>query len=69
MTTSANLFDCPICQAHYKIVRMESDQIDFDGPVACRSCGAPLQGREGNAILKYFLVGGRRARTARQQHT
>jgi transcription elongation factor Elf1 len=65
---TANLFDCPTCHAHYKLVRIECDHGEFDGTIACRSCGAPLQGREGNNILKYFLVSGRRAHGRRQQH-
>ena len=65
---TTSLFDCPSCNAHYKLVRVECDHAEADGTIACRSCGAPLQGREGNDILKYFLVGGRRARGMRQQH-
>jgi hypothetical protein len=42
------------------------DDINFDGQITCRSCGAPLQGREGKDILKYFLVAGRRPRRADQ---
>jgi hypothetical protein len=57
-----NLFDCPNCHARYKLVRVECDDVDFDGQITCRSCGAPLQGREGKDILKYFLVGRRHPR-------
>jgi transcription elongation factor Elf1 len=57
-----NLFSCPKCQARYKLVRVEGDDVDFEGQITCRSCGAPLQGREGKDILKYFLVAGRRPR-------
>jgi hypothetical protein len=28
--------------------------------ITCRSCGGPLQGREGRFLLKYFLVDKRR---------
>jgi transcription elongation factor Elf1 len=62
-----NLFNCPKCQARYKLVRVEGDDVDFDGQIACRSCGAPLQGREGKDILKYFLVAGRRPRRIDQK--
>ena len=46
-----NLFNCPNCQARYKLVRVAGDDINFDGQITCRSCGAPLQGREGKDIL------------------
>jgi hypothetical protein len=49
----------PKLRAHYKVVRMESDAIDVEGQIVCRRCGAPLQGREGKYVLKYFLVSGR----------
>ncbi len=59
---SANLFECPACRARYKLVRMACDRIESDEQIACRNCGAPLQARDGNDILKYFLVGQRRYR-------
>jgi predicted RNA-binding Zn-ribbon protein involved in translation (DUF1610 family) len=61
-TTSATPFDCPNCGARYNVVRMESHKVDLDNQITCRSCGGPLQGREGKYILKYFLVSGRRMR-------
>src|ERR1700722_7626202 len=68
MNPSANVFDCPTCQARYKLVRMECDDVKFDGQIACRNCRAPLQGREGKDILKYFLVGRGRPRGPRHHH-
>lgn len=50
-------FDCPNCKSHYKLVRAEADSESPQGQVACRQCGAPLSGREGDLVLKYFLVG------------
>jgi len=47
-------FDCPQCGTPYKIVRVESDTIGSDRKITCISCGAPLNGREGRLILKYF---------------
>jgi transcription elongation factor Elf1 len=61
-----NLFNCPNCQARYKLVRVAGDDVNCDGQITCRSCGAPLQGREGKDILKYFLVAGRRPRRTDQ---
>jgi hypothetical protein len=48
-------FNCPNCRAEYKLVRGEADQPP-DPQMVCRRCGAPLQGRDGRFILKYFLV-------------
>jgi hypothetical protein len=66
-TQSAASFDCPNCGARYKLVRMESDQVDLEGQIVCRRCGAPLLGREGKYILKYFLVGERRMPALRRR--
>ena len=49
-------FDCPNCAAEYKLVRAEAGPPP-DHQIECRRCGAPLQGREGKFILKYFLIG------------
>jgi hypothetical protein len=54
-------FDCPNCRAEYKLVLAEADPPP-DPQIVCRRCGAPLRGREGRFILKYFLVD--RPRTA-----
>ena len=48
-------FECPNCGAKYKLVRVEGDPQTLDRQIACRSCGAPLTGREGALALKYFL--------------
>jgi predicted Zn finger-like uncharacterized protein len=49
-------FDCPTCHARYKVVRAEVDALYADRDISCRHCGAPLQGRDGDFFLKYFLV-------------
>jgi hypothetical protein len=49
-------FDCPNCRAEYKLVRAEVGPLP-DRQIVCRRCDAPLQGREGKFILKYFFVG------------
>jgi hypothetical protein len=43
------------CGAHYKVARQEAPP-ERDGEVTCLSCGAPLDAREGNFVLKYFRV-------------
>jgi transcription elongation factor Elf1 len=49
-------FDCSNCGAHYHLVRVEAGAETTSREITCRSCGAPLQAREGRYILKYFLV-------------
>jgi len=49
-------FNCPHCNALYKVVRVEVAQTSPEREIACRRCGAPLQGREGAFIFKYFFV-------------
>jgi hypothetical protein len=55
-------FDCPHCQAKYKLVRVDAPIVEIMQEITCRSCGGPLQGREGRFIMKYFLVSKRRRR-------
>ena len=55
-TSHAEAFNCPNCNSRYKLVRAEADPESLEGHVACRQCGAPLNGREGHLVLKYFLV-------------
>jgi len=55
-------FTCPHCGAKYKVVRVDAPVADTLREVICRSCGGPLQGREGRSILKYFLVSKREDR-------
>ena len=47
---------CPNCGARYTLVRAEADRMSASGQIVCRSCGGPLNGREGRFVLKYFLV-------------
>jgi hypothetical protein len=54
---SPSLFNCPACGAEYKVVRMEATSAETpDEELQCRNCGGPLDARDGNFILKYFLV-------------
>jgi len=50
--------NCPHCGAAYKVVRVEAPSDPAE--VTCRSCGGALPGREGQFLLKYFLVDKRR---------
>jgi hypothetical protein len=54
--TEATPFDCPNCGAQYKLVRVETNETLPDQQLTGRKCRAPLHGREGWFVLKYFLV-------------
>jgi transcription elongation factor Elf1 len=49
-------FNCPNCGALYDLVRVEAEPVMINHELACLLCGAPLQGREGRFVLKYFLL-------------
>jgi hypothetical protein len=49
-------FACPTCGVRYKLVRADADEASASNQLLCRSCGGPLNGREGRFVLKYFLV-------------
>jgi transcription elongation factor Elf1 len=48
-------FTCPNCHA-LKIVKVEAGPETENREITCRVCGGPLSGREGNYVLKYFLL-------------
>jgi predicted Zn finger-like uncharacterized protein len=52
---------CPHCGAKYNVVRVAAPPSQ-DGEVTCLNCGGPLSAREGQFVLKYFLVDRRRRR-------
>jgi predicted Zn finger-like uncharacterized protein len=54
--SSFKSFKCPNCQALYQIVKVEAGPDSVIQEVPCRVCGAPLRGREGKFVLKYFLL-------------
>ena len=62
-------FDCPTCGAGYKLVRVEADLRSDNRQITCRKCGGPLQGRQGNMVLKYFLVDRPGAQARRERST
>jgi predicted RNA-binding Zn-ribbon protein involved in translation (DUF1610 family) len=61
MAETATRFQCPNCQAQYKVVRVEASPTD-DQPLVCLSCGGPLHNREGKFALKYFRTDGSRSK-------
>jgi DNA-directed RNA polymerase subunit RPC12/RpoP len=52
----AELYNCPNCNAQYKLVRAEADHVGLYGQIECYHCGGPLKSGEGQFIFKYFLV-------------
>ena len=57
-TAQALRFNCPNCDALYQLIRIETDSVTAtaDRQIECLACGAPLQGRDGRYLLKYFLL-------------
>ena len=51
-----NSFARPNCKALYHIVKVEAGPETVFQEAPCRVCAAPLVGREGNFVLKYFLL-------------
>ena len=54
-------FECPTCQARYKVVRV-SPGVQIQS-IHCKVCNQPLAPTDDGMILKYFLV--HRPRTKR----
>jgi hypothetical protein len=57
------LFRCPNCNALYQVVRAKVGPETVDLKTACCICSGPLVAREGQFVLKYFLL--RKAARAR----
>ena len=53
---SLNHFTCPNCGAFYQLVKAEAGRETDSREINCRACGDPLAGREGEFVLKYFLL-------------
>jgi hypothetical protein len=49
-------FTCLNCKALYQLVKVEAGLETTDRALTCLVCGAPLPGREGEFVLKYFLL-------------
>jgi predicted Zn finger-like uncharacterized protein len=54
--SSFKSFTCPNCQALYQVVKVEAGPESVFQEVPCRVCGALFPGREGNFVLKYFML-------------
>ena len=51
-----NPFTCPKCKAFYQVVQVEAGPETKDRAITCQVCGSPFAGREGEFVLKYFLL-------------
>lgn len=49
-------FECPECGTLYQVVKIEGGPETDNRQVSCCACGAPLDGRDGPLVLKYFLT-------------
>ena len=49
-------FHCSNCNALYQVVKVEAGPCTVDRGITCRCCEAPLIDREGNLVVKYFLL-------------
>jgi hypothetical protein len=44
------------CKALYQLVKVEAGPETVDRALTCLACGASLPSREGELVLKYFLL-------------
>ena len=49
-------FRCPSCTALYQVVKAEAGPETVALEIACSVCSRPLVAREGQFVLKYFLL-------------
>ena len=50
-------FTCPNCQALYHVIKTEAGPETTFHEVTCRACGvAQFPGRDGEFVVKYFLL-------------
>jgi len=49
-------FECSQCQARYKIVRVNAGLQTIDRSVQCKVCAQSFVSKDGDDILKYFLI-------------
>jgi hypothetical protein len=47
---------CPNCKAFYEVVKVEAGPETTNREPTCQVCGSPLVAREGEFVLKYFLL-------------
>jgi hypothetical protein len=55
-------FVCPGCQARYKLVRVRSEARSRGFPLHCKVCKQPLAAKDGEDVLKYFLISRQRVK-------
>jgi hypothetical protein len=53
-----SIFNCPTCTALFHLIRIEAPVtiVTSEREITCLKCGAPLNGRDGRFVLKYFFV-------------
>jgi predicted Zn finger-like uncharacterized protein len=49
-------FNCPHCDALYRVVRSETRLEITDNWVTCSACHGPIPARKGKFVFKYFLL-------------
>ena len=49
-------FNCANCNALYHLIKVEAGPETVDRSLNCQACGAPLPARDGQFVLKYFLL-------------
>jgi hypothetical protein len=53
---SVPLVHCSNCQALYQVVKAQEGPETVDLEIACQVCKGPLTARQGQFVLKYFLL-------------
>lgn len=48
--------NCQNCGVRYQVVHIGVESVETNHQTECLACGAPLQGRDGRFVLKYFLL-------------
>ena len=56
MRHTAEAFICPLCEAEFKVVRVDATAESPERPVFCPACATEFPAMENGTILKYFLV-------------
>jgi len=56
VATGTKFFNCPNCNALYQIIKVEAGPESVDREIAWLACRRPLPWREGNSVVKYFML-------------
>jgi hypothetical protein len=54
--TTTTQFNCANCNALYHLIKVEAASETVERELNCQACGAPLPARDGQFVLKYFLL-------------